>query len=41
MSRSGIFTYRRKLRQRVSWNVWGVAAKFGSEVDDRGGFIYP
>ena len=41
MSRSGIFTCRRKLTQRVSWNVWGVAAKFSSEVDDRGGFIYP
>jgi catechol 2,3-dioxygenase-like lactoylglutathione lyase family enzyme len=22
-------------------NVWGIAAKFGSQFDDRGGFIYP
>jgi len=22
-------------------NVWGVAVKYGSEFDDRGGFIYP
>jgi hypothetical protein len=22
-------------------NVWGVAVKYGSELDDRGGFIYP
>jgi hypothetical protein len=22
-------------------NVWGVADKFGSQFDDRGGFIYP
>lgn len=22
-------------------NVWGVAVKYGSELDDRGGFVYP
>ena len=22
-------------------NAWGVAVKYGSELDDRGGFIYP
>jgi uncharacterized glyoxalase superfamily protein PhnB len=22
-------------------NVWGVAVKYGSDFDDRGGFIYP
>jgi uncharacterized glyoxalase superfamily protein PhnB len=22
-------------------NVWGVAVKFGSRIDDRGGFVYP
>ena len=22
-------------------NVWGVAAKYGSEIDERGGFTYP
>ena len=22
-------------------NVWGVAVKYGSDLDDRGGFIYP
>jgi uncharacterized glyoxalase superfamily protein PhnB len=22
-------------------NVWGVAVKFGSRFDDRGGFVYP
>jgi hypothetical protein len=22
-------------------NVWGVAVKYGSHFDDRGGFIYP
>jgi len=22
-------------------NVWGVAVKYGSDLDDRGGFVYP